>query len=191
MSRPSRARRPRRSAPARGPHFARAHGMDGIVPYVGLSAHGTIGDRRTAALVAADGTMDWLCLPDYDGDIVLGALLDARKGGFWRLGPAELEEGRQSYSGESMLLETEWASPESRLVLREAMLWPEDRRAPEQESCRVLVRCLACVKGQAQCEFHLRPGLNFAAPASVSFAQFASGTTIQLENLTLRLWSNL
>src|SRR5690242_20015079 len=74
-----------------------------ILPYPAIERHGVIGDRRTAALVAADGTMDWLCLPDYDGDIVLGALLDARKGGFWRLGPAELEEGRQSYSGESML----------------------------------------------------------------------------------------
>ncbi len=58
------------------------------VPYSAIEKHGVIGDRRTAALAAADGSIDWLCMLDYDGDIVFGALLDAEKGGFWRLGPA-------------------------------------------------------------------------------------------------------
>lgn len=46
------------------------------VPYPAIERHGITGDRRTAALVAADGTIDWLYLPDYDGDIVFGDLLD-------------------------------------------------------------------------------------------------------------------
>ncbi len=45
------------------------------VPYPAIERHGIIGDRRTAALVAADGTLDWLCLPGYDGDILFGAIL--------------------------------------------------------------------------------------------------------------------
>src|SRR5205809_839942 len=78
------------------------------VPYTAIERHGVIGDRRTAALVAADGTIDWWCLPEYDGDIVFGALLDSSKGGFWRLGPAQLKHGQQSYEDDSMVLQTQW-----------------------------------------------------------------------------------
>jgi hypothetical protein len=44
------------------------------IPYAAIKHHGVIGDRRTAALVAADGTNDWFSLPDYDGDPIFGAL---------------------------------------------------------------------------------------------------------------------
>ena len=46
------------------------------IPYPALQHHGLIGDRRTAALVSSDGTLDWLCLPDYSGGIPFGALLE-------------------------------------------------------------------------------------------------------------------
>ncbi len=48
--------------------------------YPPIERLGVVGDRRTAAMVAADGTMCWLCLPDYDGEPVLGALLDTGRG---------------------------------------------------------------------------------------------------------------
>ena len=54
------------------------------IAYPAVERHGLISDRRTAALVAADGTVDWWCLPAYDGDICFGALLDWAKGGLWR-----------------------------------------------------------------------------------------------------------
>ena len=65
-----------------------------FVPYPPIEQHGVIGDRRTAALIAADGTLDWLCLPDYDGEPYFGALLDAHAGGFWRIGPVEITPGK-------------------------------------------------------------------------------------------------
>jgi GH15 family glucan-1,4-alpha-glucosidase len=34
--------------------------------YPPVAAHGLIGDLQTAALVATDGTADWLCLPRFD-----------------------------------------------------------------------------------------------------------------------------
>src|SRR5512142_115205 len=99
-----------------------------IVPYSAIEAHGLIGDRRTAALVAADGTLDWLCLPDVDSDIVFGALLDWAKGGHFRLGPAQRVQGTQRYEDDTMLLETQWDLAEGSLALTDAMLWPETRR---------------------------------------------------------------
>ncbi|HWD91932.1 MAG TPA: glycoside hydrolase family 15 protein [Verrucomicrobiae bacterium] len=158
--------------------------------YPAIERHGIIGDRRTAALVSADGTLDWLCLPDYDSDIVFGALLDWSKGGYWRLGPAEVMQGEQSYDGETMVLQTEWKLETGTLVLQDAMLWPEDRRAPEKEASRVVVRCLKCVRGTARFAFHLQPGFNLEKSPKITFTERPGGISIQANQSALHLWSN-
>lgn len=161
------------------------------IPYPAIERHGIIGDRRTAALVAADGTVDWLCLPDYDQDTVFGALLDWGRGGLWRIGPAGMVEGEQSYDGETMVLQTRWTLETGELILSDAMLWPEGKRSPEQEPCRVLVRSLKCVKGRVPCEFNFQPGFNFEDPPAISFVEHPSGISIQINELALRLWCNV
>ena len=56
--------------------------------YPDISEHGLIGDLQTAALVATDGTIDWFCCPRFDSPSVFGSLLDADKGGYFRIAPA-------------------------------------------------------------------------------------------------------
>jgi GH15 family glucan-1,4-alpha-glucosidase len=158
------------------------------IAYPAVERHGIISDRRTAALVAADGTVDWWCLPAYDGDIFFGALLDWGKGGLWRLGPAAMLQGRQSYEDETMILQTEWETEGNQLVLRDAMLWPENLRAPEQGPCRVIVRSLKCTKGRVRCALDFRPGFNFTEPTDATFGEHPSGVSIQKGGLALRLW---
>ena len=55
--------------------------------YPDISAHGLIGDLQTAALVSTDGTIDWFCSPRFDSPSVFASLLDADKGGYFRIAP--------------------------------------------------------------------------------------------------------
>jgi GH15 family glucan-1,4-alpha-glucosidase len=52
-----------------------------------ISDHGLIGDLQTAALVTKDGTIDWFCAPRFDSPSIFASLLDARRGGRFRIAP--------------------------------------------------------------------------------------------------------
>lgn len=114
-----------------------------------IEAHGVIGDRRTAALVAADGNVNWACLPWFNSTPVLGSLLHAPSGGHWRIGPqdAEADVGVQRFDGTSPVVHTEWEGPGWRLRLTDAMAFPETEREAAEVDSRVLVRRVTCLRG--------------------------------------------
>ena len=53
--------------------------------YLPIEEHGIVGDLRTVALIGTDGTVDWYCPSRFDAPALFGALLDARKGGYFSL----------------------------------------------------------------------------------------------------------
>src|SRR5262245_15263710 len=55
--------------------------------YLPIAEHGLIGDLHTVALVGTDGTIDWYCCPRFDSPSVFGAILDADRGGLFRIAP--------------------------------------------------------------------------------------------------------
>lgn len=159
-----------------------------IVPYPPINAHGVIGDRRTAGLVASDGTLDWLCLPDYDGDTICAALLDEDRGGFWKLGPEELCLGHQSYIEDTVSLVTVWEDGDARLELTDSMAWPETERPAERKDLRVIVRRLRCTRGKMRCLFHFRPRCKFAEVESLT--RTANGSFCRAGPHPLWLWTS-
>jgi GH15 family glucan-1,4-alpha-glucosidase len=73
-----------------------------------IEDYALIGDCQTAALVARDGSIDWLCLPRFDSGACFAALLGTPDHGRWRIAPAAAVRGtRRRYRGDSLVLETE------------------------------------------------------------------------------------
>src|SRR5437773_5450072 len=62
--------------------------------YLPIENHGVIGDLSTVALVGTDGSIDFMCLPEFDSPSVFAALLDDRSGGRFQLAPL-LEGARE------------------------------------------------------------------------------------------------
>ena len=57
------------------------------MPYQPIENYGIIGNMHTAALVGMNGSIDWLCFPHFDSPSVFAAILDDKKGGWFKIAP--------------------------------------------------------------------------------------------------------
>ena len=77
-----------------------------------IEDYALIGDLHTAALVGLDGSIDWMCLPDFDSPSCFARLLGDESHGFWRLAPSgpssNVVATRRKYRQDSLVLETEF-----------------------------------------------------------------------------------
>jgi GH15 family glucan-1,4-alpha-glucosidase len=88
-----------------------------------IGDYGLIGDTRTAALVAPDGSIDWLCLPRFDSPPVFGSLVGGADAGHFLIGPDEPATlTTRRYRGDTATLETGWAVDGGRLMLADSMV---------------------------------------------------------------------
>jgi GH15 family glucan-1,4-alpha-glucosidase len=91
-------------------------------PRVGIEDHGAIGNLRTVGLVARDGAIDWLCLPQLDSPSVFAAILDPDRGGRFRVAPPGAHRlGEQRYLPGTNVLETAFDVPGGRLVVTDLL----------------------------------------------------------------------
>ena len=74
-----------------------------------IEDYALIGDCFTAALVARDGSMDWLCFPRFDSPACFAALIGEPENGRWQIRPSvEIRSTRRRYRGDTLILETEF-----------------------------------------------------------------------------------
>jgi GH15 family glucan-1,4-alpha-glucosidase len=88
-----------------------------------IGDHGLIGDTRSAALVAPDGSIDWLCLPRFDDPPVFGRLVGGDEAGWFGLAPAvPARLVHRRYRRDSATLETTWVLDGSEVTVTDAMV---------------------------------------------------------------------
>jgi GH15 family glucan-1,4-alpha-glucosidase len=115
-----------------------------------------IGDQRTCALVGVDGSIDWLCLPRFDSPSVFGALLDRKRGGYFRIWPDAQEfESLQRYDGPTNVLITEFRDSSGHVRLTDFMPCFDVGRV--NISTGEVHRRVSCLKGRMEVRVEVRP----------------------------------
>lgn len=94
-----------------------------------IEDYGLIGNTITSALVARDGSIDWLCLPHFEGDACFAALLGGREHGRWQLKPAgEIRRATRRYLPDTAILETTFETATGTATIVDTMPFTDDER---------------------------------------------------------------
>ncbi|HET6830775.1 MAG TPA: glycoside hydrolase family 15 protein [Solirubrobacterales bacterium] len=126
------------------------HRIDGYAP---IADYGVIGNERTAALVALDGSIDFLCLPRFDSEGVFAALLDPERGGSFTLRPTVPFEASHRYLPGTNVLETTFRTAEGEARVVDALSIPLTGPPKWQE----LIRKIEWVGGRVPMRWHVDP----------------------------------
>ena len=90
-------------------------------PFPPIEEHAFLSNCHTGALVSADGSVAWLCIPSFDAPSVFGSLLD-REAGLFRLAPFGINHPTaREYVPGTNVLETTWRTPTGWLRVLDAL----------------------------------------------------------------------
>jgi len=118
-----------------------------------IEDYALVGDRRTAALVGTNGSVDWLCLPCFDSAACLAGLLGTDDHGHWQLVPDGHYSTERRYVGASAVLETTFTTKEGVVTLTDLM--------PRSDNRADLVRKLKGVRGTVRMKHEWRVRLDY------------------------------
>lgn len=133
--------------------------------YRSIGDYALIGDAHTAALVSTGGSIDWCCWPHFDSPAVFCRLLDARQGGWFRVGPAGPYRASRAYVGDTNVLATSFRTDggEARLVdFMPAQRRGSGRRGEDIDASHRLMRLVEGIAGEVDFVVEFRPTFDYA-----------------------------
>lgn len=125
--------------------------------YQPIENYGIIGDLNTVALVNLNGSIDFMCFPDFDSPSIFAALLDDKKGGYFQITP-ELKQSRnkQLYLPDTNVLLTRFLSSDGVAEITDFM--PVEELFDGKE----LIRRVKTIRGEINFKMHCAPRFNYA-----------------------------
>src|SRR5438876_1109001 len=100
-----------------------------------IEDYALIGNNATTALVGRNGSIDWLSFPRFDSAACFAGLLGSHENGHWTIEPnSERPIIQRRYRPGTLVLETEFTTPEGTVVLVDCM----DRRGEHQDVLRMV-----------------------------------------------------
>ena len=176
--------------------------LTGGSPFPAIADYAFLSNCHTGALLAPDGSIEWLGVPRFDAPSMFGALLDRRAGSF-RVGPYGMVVPLSvRYVPGTMIIETTWLTPSGWMVVRDGLTigpWREQQdhedgrtRPPtDQDADHMLVRVIECVQGSVQVEVVCEPMFDYGRePAQWTVPDgdwgVAEATSAQGQQIALR-----
>jgi GH15 family glucan-1,4-alpha-glucosidase len=124
--------------------------------YQPIENYGIIGDLNTIALIGLNGSIDFMCFPDFDSPSVFAALLDADKGGKFQITPAFSKmKTKQLYLPDTNVLLTRFLSEEGVGEITDFMPVEELYNGKE------LIRRVTTVRGEVHYKLVCEPRFNY------------------------------
>src|SRR5215469_4375119 len=148
------------------------------MPFEPIENYGVIGNMQSIALVGMNGSIDFLCYPNFDSPTIFAALLDDRTGGRFEIHP-QLTNARvrQMYLPDTNILVTRFLAEEGVAELTDYMPIDADGGEPNE-----IVRKVAVIRGDVRFHMSCRPQFSYAtcghqvelSPACATFSPFSS-----------------
>src|SRR6516164_9408716 len=121
-----------------------------------IEDYGLIGDCETAALVGRDGSIDWLCWPNFSSDACFAALLGSPGNGRWLIAPADkIEQSSRRYWDNTLILETVFETESGKAALIDFM--------PPRGKASDVVRLVHGITGRVKLRMELIIRFGFGA----------------------------
>ena len=134
--------------------------------YQPIESYGIIGDLHTAALVGNNGSIDWCCLPAFDSPSIFAAILDDKKGGYFKIAATTPGVEKQLYIPESNVLITRFSNPDGVAQVLDFMPVTADREELPRH-VPTIVREVKGVLGSIQMRMECFPAFNYARDTHV------------------------
>jgi GH15 family glucan-1,4-alpha-glucosidase len=172
-------------------------------PFPPIADYAFLSDCHTGALLAPDGSIDWLCVPRFDSASVFGNLLDRGSGSF-RFGPYGVNVPTDRvYNPGTNVVATAWHSGDGWLLVQEALVvgprtrpdrvTPHTRPPMDDDAGHLLVRVVECLDGEAEFELVCEPLFDYGRTLGQWTLHGEDGHLADVTggDLTLRLASDM
>lgn len=128
-----------------------------------IQDYAIIGNGRSAALISRDGSIDWLCWPQFDSPSLFASILDQQRGGSWKIAPTLPFQIKRQYIPKTNVLQTHFFTESGTIVITDFM----SACSEEEKKCSLqpeheIIRRIECEQGEVEILIDFSPKPNYA-----------------------------